>query len=52
MDMLMLTTTNSRLHDADEWQQIFQDADTRFGPTKCWVPQGAALAIVEAVWQG
>lgn len=51
MDMVMLTTTNNRLHDVVEWQQIFRDADARFRPTKCWVPKGAALAIVEAAWQ-
>jgi hypothetical protein len=40
------------LRDKDEWEELFQKADTRFGPVKCWEPSGSALAIMESVWEG
>ena len=52
MDMLMMAMNNSRLRTADEWQRLFAEADTRFGRVNSWVPHGAALAILEVVWQG
>ncbi|MCJ1383979.1 hypothetical protein MMC17_007093 [Xylographa soralifera] len=36
MDMLMLSVNNSRLRDLEDWRQIFQEADLRFGSLRCW----------------
>lgn len=52
MDMMMLSINNSRLRDEEEWQALFQEADPRFGPVRCWTPQGSALAIMEVTWEG
>ena len=48
----MLSMHNSREREAEEWQDLFLEADPRFGVLKIWVPTGASLAIIEAVWQG
>ncbi|KAI1455388.1 putative O-methyltransferase [Annulohypoxylon moriforme] len=52
IDLLMLTTNNSRLRTMAEWQDIFTEADSRFGPVRCLSAKGAALAILEVVWWG
>ncbi|KAI8946355.1 putative O-methyltransferase [Xylaria longipes] len=52
IDMLMLTTNNSRLRTMAEWQDIFSAADSRFGTVCCVSVGGAALAILEVVWEG
>ncbi|OJJ07029.1 hypothetical protein ASPVEDRAFT_88295 [Aspergillus versicolor CBS 583.65] len=52
MDMMMLAFTKSRLRDEEEWRGLFAQADGRFGGVKCWTPEGAALAIIEATWIG
>ncbi|KAF7945255.1 hypothetical protein EAE96_010033 [Botrytis aclada] len=51
LDMIMLSMHNSREREAEEWQDIFREADPRFGVLKIWTPAGASLAIIEAVWQ-
>ncbi|XXG94396.1 hypothetical protein Hte_000651 [Hypoxylon texense] len=51
MDMLMLGLNNSRLRTVAEWQDIFTEADSRFGPVRSFSPEGAALSILEVVWQ-
>ncbi|KAH9909710.1 putative O-methyltransferase [Xylariomycetidae sp. FL2044] len=52
-DLLMLTTTNSRLRTVDEWQNIFSEADSRFGAVRHLVARGgAALGILEVTWEG
>ena len=48
----MLSLHNSRERDQDEWVQLFKDADPRFGEISIRVPEGSALAIIEAVWKG
>lgn len=50
MDMMMLAFTKSRLRDEGEWRGLFAQADGRFGGVRCWTPEGAALAIIEATW--
>ncbi len=50
MDMIMLTLFNSRDREEKEWVMLFSQADTRFRDVKTWVPNGASLAIIEAVW--
>jgi hypothetical protein len=52
MDMLMLTTNNSRLRSFEEWQQLFLAADAGFGKGTCWTTRDAPLAILEFVWEG
>lgn len=52
MDMMMLAFTKSRLRDEGEWRGLFSQADGRFGGVRCWTPEGAALAIIEATWEG
>ena len=49
MDMIMLSLFNSRERETEDWQSIFQQADTRFIKAKVWVPEGATLAIIEAI---
>lgn len=48
----MLTVRNSRERDREDWIQIFNEADPRFRFVDAWVPEGAALGIVEVVWEG
>ena len=52
MDMIMMSLFNSRDREAEDWHMLFQQADTRFGEPKIWVPEGATLAIIEVVWRG
>ncbi|KAI1377941.1 putative O-methyltransferase [Hypoxylon crocopeplum] len=52
IDLLMLTTNNSRLRTMAEWQDIFIEADSRFGTVRSFSVEGAALAILEVVWEG
>lgn len=52
MDLIMLEGLNARERDADEWQQLFREADTRFiwkGATR---PEGCKMWIMEAEWAG
>jgi len=51
IDLLMLTTNNSRLRTLAEWQDLFTAADARFGRVRSLAPGGAALAILEVVWE-
>lgn len=50
--MIMLSLYNSREREKEVWERLFREADTRFREIKIWVPDGATLAIIEAVWQG
>jgi hypothetical protein len=52
IDLLMLTTNNSRLRTMVEWQQIFTAADSRFGTVCSCTPRETALAILEVRWLG
>ena len=49
--MLMLSLNNSRERDRDDWEMLFREADERFRIVNVNVPQGSALAIVEAKWE-
>ncbi|TGO84974.1 hypothetical protein BPOR_0444g00010 [Botrytis porri] len=51
LDIIMLSMHNSREREAEEWQDLFLEADPRFGVLKIWTAIGASLAIIEAVWQ-
>ena len=48
----MLSLFNSRDREEKEWVMLFEQADVRFRDVKAWVPNGASLAIIEAVWSG
>lgn len=52
MDMIMLSLFNARERERSDWEQIFTEADYRFTDVRVWVPEGATLAIIEAVWAG
>lgn len=52
MDMIMLTLFNARERERSDWESLFKEADYRFQDVRIWVPEGATLAIIEAVWAG
>jgi len=52
MDMIMLSLYNSREREKEVWERLFREADARFKDIRIWVPDGATLAIIEAVWAG
>ena len=49
--MVMLSFFNSRERERDDWERVCQEVDPRFIFVDAWVPEGAALGIIEAVWQ-
>ena len=51
MDMIMLTLFNAREREKADWHSLFRQADSRFTNVKIWMPEGATLAIIEAVWE-
>ncbi|TGO58915.1 hypothetical protein BELL_1270g00020 [Botrytis elliptica] len=51
LDIIMLSMLNPREREAEEWQDLFLEADPRFGGLKILKPIGASLAIIEAIWQ-
>lgn len=51
MDMIMLSLCNARERERDDWVDIFKQVDERFKVVNAYVPKGAALGIVEAVWE-
>ena len=52
MDMIMLSLFNARERERADWEDLFRQADPRFRALRVWVPGGATLAVVEAVWGG
>lgn len=52
MDMTMLSLYNSWEREKKVWERLFQEADARSKDIRIWVPDGATLAIIEAVWAG
>lgn len=50
--MLMLSICNGRERDHDDWAWLFKEADIRFKFVKAYKPQGSALGLIEAVWEG
>lgn len=49
--MLMLSLCNARERDEDDWHKVFAEADPRFKVQRVFTPKGAALGIVDAVWE-
>lgn len=52
IDMIMLSLFNSRDREEKDWAMLFERASERYREVKSWVPDGASLAIIEAVWSG
>ena len=50
--MIMLSLFNARERERSDWEQLFMEADCRFKVVRIWVPEGATLAIIEAIWAG
>ena len=48
--MIMLSLFNARERERSDWEQLFLEADCRFKHVRVWVPEGATLAIIEAIW--
>jgi len=51
MDIGMLAILNARERDFEDWQHLFQQADSRFDFLGLTKPRGANLAIIEARWE-
>ena len=49
--MVILSFFNSRERERDDWACVCHEVDPRFNFVDGWVPEGAALGIIEAVWQ-
>lgn len=47
----MLSLHKPRERETSGWQQLFREADARFGVLKIGLSEGAALAIIETIWQ-
>ncbi|ORY02356.1 S-adenosyl-L-methionine-dependent methyltransferase [Clohesyomyces aquaticus] len=52
MDLLMNAYFNSWERDAEEWQDLFAQADPRFKFIGITQPRGSALALIEVSWSG
>lgn len=48
--MTMLSFFNSREREKTDWEDLFREADARFGNVQVWTPEGSSLAIIEATW--
>ena len=46
----MLSLFNSRERERDDWERICQQVDSPLKFVDAWVPECAALGIIEAVW--
>jgi hypothetical protein len=56
-DMMMMTQHNGREREAEDWVELFKQADPRFKvtsmhPLKAPVDFGPPIGVIEAVWQG
>ena len=49
--MIMFTLFNSRGREEADWVELFRKADSRFANLRIWTPEGALMAIIEAVWE-
>lgn len=47
--MIMLSYLNSRQREIYDWGCVCREVDPRFRFVHAWVPEGAALGIIEAV---
>jgi len=49
-DLGMLSLFNGRERDADDWQLLFDNADSRFRLAGITQPEGSSLAMIELIW--
>lgn len=52
MDLFMQVTVNAREREADDWAQLFKQADARFKCNRVWCPEGSRMSFIEAEWTG
>ncbi|KAK8056578.1 O-methyltransferase- family 2 [Apiospora rasikravindrae] len=50
LDVVMLTVTNSRERELDDWKDLFRDADPRYKFLGAWKPTRSQLWFIEAEW--
>ncbi|KAK8021231.1 O-methyltransferase- family 2 [Apiospora arundinis] len=50
LDVIMLTVTNSRERELDDWRDLFRNADPRYRFLKAWKPTKSQLWFIEAEW--
>ena len=51
MDVMMMTITNSKERQMDEWATLFSEADPRFKFKGGHKQDGSRLWTIEAVWE-
>ncbi|KAK7908333.1 O-methyltransferase- family 2 [Apiospora marii] len=49
-DVVMLTVTNSRERELDDWRDLFRNADPRYKFRRAWKPTKSQLWFIEAEW--
>ncbi|KAK3994347.1 O-methyltransferase-domain-containing protein [Cladorrhinum sp. PSN332] len=52
MDLLMQVVVNAREREADDWTDIFSEADRRYRVNRVWTPEGSTMSFIEAEWTG
>ncbi|KAK8124677.1 O-methyltransferase- family 2 [Apiospora kogelbergensis] len=50
LDVVMLTVTNSRERELDDWKDLFLNADPRYKFLRAWRPTKSQLWFIEAEW--
>ncbi|KAK8081788.1 O-methyltransferase [Apiospora saccharicola] len=50
LDVVMLTVTNSRERELDDWRDLFRIADPRYKFMRAWKPTKSQLWFIEAEW--
>ena len=49
--MLMLTLQNARERELQDWEEMFQQADSRFKWVGARVKDGDSSAVIEVIWR-
>ncbi|KAK4222706.1 O-methyltransferase-domain-containing protein [Podospora fimiseda] len=52
LDLLMQVVVNAREREADDWTEIFSEADRRYRVNRVWRPEGSVMSFIEAQWAG
>jgi hypothetical protein len=52
MDLFMQVTVNAREREADDWTELFKEADARYKFNRFWTPEGSRMSFIEAEWTG
>lgn len=51
MDVMMMALLNGKERGADEWKELFKQADPRFKWNGSNRPEGSLLWITEVTWE-